>query len=53
MTLQYRRLKALTMSLLFVIAMVPLGGCRASCSGDSDVEDAVEDVADEVEDAVD
>lgn len=34
-------------------AAVPLGGCRASCESDSDLENAVEDVADDVEDAAD
>lgn len=40
------------LSMLF-LAAVPLGGCKASCGADSDVEDAVENVADKAEDAVD
>lgn len=35
------------------LAAIPLGGCKASCDTDSDVEDAVEDVSDDVQDAAD
>ncbi|MCB9854482.1 MAG: hypothetical protein H6818_02260 [Phycisphaerales bacterium] len=53
MTLRSLKLKGTLLTVLFVTSMFPFSGCRASCSGDGDVEDAVEEVADAVEDAVD